>query len=159
MNGTAAAASGGISTTSVSLPGAGLPSSSSQGSAAPAAETASIATAGVAPIANGATPTPAAPASAAAAAGVDEVLAHPETPPSIPVQVTAAEDSWIEVIDAQGKVLLSRTVIAGESVGLDGALPMKLKIGNARGTRLTLRGENVDLEPWTRDNVARLDLK
>ncbi|HEX7637740.1 MAG TPA: DUF4115 domain-containing protein, partial [Burkholderiaceae bacterium] len=67
--------------------------------------------------------------------------------------------SWIEVRDAQGKSLLSRTVHAGETVRLDGARPMKLTIGNARGTRLTLRGDNVDLAPWTRDNVARLELK
>lgn len=137
------AASGGTSTTNVTLPAATLEASSPVPGAAPAATGT----------------TPAAPASAAAPAGVDEVLAHPETPPSIPVQVTAAEDSWIEVIDAQGHVLLSRTVIAGESVGLDGPLPMKVKIGNARGTRLSLRGENVDLGPWTRDNVARLELK
>jgi len=50
-------------------------------------------------------------------------------------------------------------VVAGESVGLDGPLPMKVKVGNAKGTRLSLRGENVDLTPWTRDNIARLELK
>ena len=36
---------------------------------------------------------------------------------------------------------------------------MKLKIGNADGTRLSLRGQPVELQPFTRDNVARLDLK
>ena len=73
--------------------------------------------------------------------------------------MTATESSWIEVVDAQGHSLLSRTVVAGESVGLDGALPMRVKIGNAAGTHLKLRGDNVDLTPWTRDNVARLELK
>jgi len=65
----------------------------------------------------------------------------------------------VEVVDAQGHSLLSRTVVAGESVGLDGALPMRVKIGNARSTRLKLRGDNVDLTPWTHDNVARLEVK
>ena len=77
----------------------------------------------------------------------------------IPVQVMATADTWVEVVDAQGHSLLSRTVVAGESVGLDGALPMRVKIGNARGTHLKLRGDNVDLTPWTRDNIARLELK
>ena len=79
--------------------------------------------------------------------------------PSIPLQVIASADTWVEVVDAQGHSLLSRTVVAGESVGLDGALPMRVKIGNASGTRLKLRGDNVDLTPWTRDNVARLEVK
>ena len=102
---------------------------------------------------------PAAAVSAPAAQGIDEVLAHVAAAPSIPLQVIATADSWVEVVDAQGHSLLSRTVVAGESVGLDGALPMRVKIGNARGTRLKLRGDNVDLTPWTRDNIARLELK
>ncbi len=104
---------------------------------------------------------PSAPATVAVAApqGVDEVLAHTAGAPSIPLQVVASEDSWVEVVDAQGHTLLSRTVVAGESVGLDGALPMRVKIGNARGTHLKLRGDNVDLTAWTRDNVARLEVK
>jgi len=90
--------------------------------------------------------------------GVDEVLAHVASP-NIPLQVTASAQSWVEVVDAQGRTLLSRTVLAGETVGLDGALPMRVKIGNAGATRVLLRGDNVDLAPWTRDNVARVELK
>ena len=104
-------------------------------------------------------PGPVAMAPAPAPTGVDEVLAHVAPAPSIPLQVVAAADSWVEVVDAHGRTLLSRTVVAGESVGLDGAMPMHLKIGNAAGTHLKLRGDNVDLTPWTRDNVARLEVK
>ena len=71
----------------------------------------------------------------------------------------ASADSWVEVVDAHGRTLLSRTVVAGETVGLDGAMPMRVKVGNASGTHLKLRGDNVDLAPWTRDNVARLEVK
>ena len=109
--------------------------------------------------ATSAAPLSAAAVSATAAQGIDEVLAHVAAAPSIPLQVVATADSWVEVVDAQGHSLLSRTVVAGESVGLDGALPMRVKIGNARGTHLKLRGDNVDLTPWTRDNVARLEVK
>jgi len=110
--------------------------------------------------ASAAPPAVAAPAQAAPASpGVDEVLAHVAPAPSIPLQVLASADSWVEVVDAHGRTLLSRTVVAGESVGLDGAMPMHIKVGNASGTRLKLRGDNVDLTPWTRDNVARLEVK
>ena len=126
----------------------------------------------VAPASAPVTPAASAPVVAAAAApvvapapavpapqGVDEVLAHQAPAPNIPLQVVASADSWVEVVDAHGRTLLSRTVVAGESVGLDGAMPMRIKVGNAGGTHLKLRGDNVDLTPWTRDNVARLEVK
>jgi cytoskeleton protein RodZ len=142
----AAAASGpvatGITTAPVELPAASVAASAPAPVSAPSAAVLSPAT-----------------VSATAAQDVDEVLAHVAGAPNIPLQVTATADSWVEVVDAQGHSLLSRTVVAGESVGLDGALPMRVKIGNAAGTRLKLRGDNVDLTPFTHDNVARLELK
>ena len=112
------------------------------------------------PVATTAAPAVVAPAAAAPAPqGVDEVLAHQAPAPNIPLQVVATADSWVEVVDAHGRTLLSRTVVAGESVGLDGAMPMRVKVGNVGGTHLKLRGDNVDLTPWTRDNVARLEVK
>jgi len=74
------------------------------------------------------------------------------------VQIRTSEPSWIDVRDASGQVLLSRTVLPGESVGLDGAEPIRLIIGNASATQLGFRGQPVDLSPGTRDNVARLAL-
>ena len=71
----------------------------------------------------------------------------------------ASNASWVEVIDAAGQVLLQRVLQPGESVGLDGRLPLRLKIGNAAVTSLQFRGREVDLAPHTRDNVARLELK
>lgn len=75
-----------------------------------------------------------------------------------PVQLRTTEASWIDVRDAAGQVLLSRTVLPGESVGLDGALPIRLVIGNASATQLAFRGRPVDLASRTRDNVARVEL-
>lgn len=74
------------------------------------------------------------------------------------LQVKASAASWVEVQDARGVVLLSRSVLAGESLSVEGALPLRLTIGNAVGTQLSFRGAPVDLGPNTRDNVARLQL-
>ena len=74
------------------------------------------------------------------------------------LQVKANAASWVEVQDARGTVLLSRSVQAGESLALEGVLPLRLTIGNAAGTQLSFRGAAVDLGPNTRDNVARLQL-
>lgn len=70
---------------------------------------------------------------------------------------TTAE-SWIDVQDARGQTLLSRNVQRGETVGLDGTLPLRVTIGNAAVTQLVFRGQPVDLSANTRDNVARLQL-
>lgn len=69
------------------------------------------------------------------------------------------EASWIEVRDAKGVKLLSRNVLAGERVALDGVAPLRLSIGNAPGVQLSYKGQPVDLTASTRNNVARLELK
>ena len=61
--------------------------------------------------------------------------------------------------DGDGAVLLARTLQPGESVALNGALPLRFKIGNVAGTDLRFRSQPVDLAAASRDNVARLELK
>lgn len=87
--------------------------------------------------------------------------AEASAPPAVAgtVVLRTTGDSWIEVRDAKGAVLLSRTVLPGEVVGLDGTLPMRLKAGIANVTQVTLRGEPFDLGPFTRGNVATAILK
>jgi cytoskeleton protein RodZ len=109
-------------------------------------------------------PTAAAAASAAASSAplVESIHAAPGDlagPESGLPQISTSEESWIEAVDASGQVLLSRLVLPGETLRLQGALPIRLKVGNARGTQVVLRGQPVDLAPATRDNVARLELK
>jgi cytoskeleton protein RodZ len=71
----------------------------------------------------------------------------------------AAEATWVEILDGKGQTLLSRIVQPGETVNVDGELPMRLKIGNARSTQLVFRGQAVELDAFTRDNIARVELK
>ena len=94
-----------------------------------------------------------APPPAAAASGVQAPVAAGL------LQLRTSEASWIEVRDAKGTLLLSRTVLPSESVGLDGQLPLRLTIGNASATQLQFRGQSVDLSARTRDNVARVELQ
>lgn len=103
-----------------------------------------------------------------ASAVVETVFSAPvEDPAASPVAPVAAGavvlratgESWVEARDAHGTVLLSRMLLAGEVVGLDGPLPFKLKIGKAESIRVSLRGQPVDLAPFTRESVARLELK
>lgn len=105
----------------------------------------------------------AAPLPAAAAASA--VAASPATPASAPtatgaLQLRATSESWVEVLDQRGVALFSRMLQPGETVGLDGVSPLRVKIGNAAATEVTYKGSRVDLAPVTsRGNVAKLELK
>lgn len=94
---------------------------------------------------------PVAPASGAAASPLASLAGS--------MQVRTSAESWVEVIDAQGQPLLSRVVLPGESVGLDGAMPLRVRIGNAAATEVVFRGQAFELATHTRDNVARFELK
>jgi cytoskeleton protein RodZ len=108
-------------------------------------------------------PTGAAPivdSTARDAAQTAEAPAEPASPPITGVlQLRPSGQSWVEVTDARGQILISRMLEPGEAVGLDGALPLKVRVGNASTTEVLFRGQPVQLAPYTRDNVARMNLK
>lgn len=68
-------------------------------------------------------------------------------------------ESWVEVKDRDGKVLLSERRNVGGDQALDGAPPLSLTIGKASQVTLTWRGKPVDLAPHTKGEVARLVLE
>ena len=74
------------------------------------------------------------------------------------LQLSASDVSWVEVRDGAGRILLSRNVQRGETIGVDGVAPLRLTIGNAAVTRVVFRGKPVDVTAGQRDNVARLEL-
>ncbi|WP_298827684.1 helix-turn-helix domain-containing protein [uncultured Piscinibacter sp.] len=113
-----------------------------------------------------------APAEPAASVVVETVHAVPAAPddaasaammpaPSVAgaLRLRADAESWVEVLDARGQILLSRLLQPGEAVGVDGATPLKLTIGNASATQVTFRGKPVQVTGVNRDNVARMELK
>jgi cytoskeleton protein RodZ len=130
-------------------------------------------------------PAPAGEASAASAAaepssaaplGIEPAASKPvaaSAPPAAqaPAPVAVAESSggalvlmshepaWVEVRDGRGGVLLSRHLREGETVDLNGAPPLKLHIGNSSGLEVIYQGQPVALASYTRNNVARLELK
>jgi cytoskeleton protein RodZ len=69
------------------------------------------------------------------------------------------EESWVEVRDAEGKVIFTKLNQAGTEERVVGAPPLRLVVGNARGVRLTADDQPVDLAPHTGASVARLTLK
>lgn len=69
-------------------------------------------------------------------------------------------DSWITVTEAGGKTLLRRTVKAGETVSLSGAVPLSVVVGRAAGVDVRVRGKALDLAPLIKSGgVARFEVK
>lgn len=102
-----------------------------------------------------------APVPAASSAAVPASVPAPSAvaPAAAVLRLSVTADSWVEVVDAKGQVLLSRLLRQGEQQEFSGAAPYKLRIGNVGGTRLEWRGAAVDLAASATNNVARLELK
>ena len=71
----------------------------------------------------------------------------------------ATQSSWVKVTDAKGAVVLSRTIAPGEAVFAAGALPLSVVVGRADATRVQVRGQVFDLAAYSRENVARFEVK
>ncbi len=75
------------------------------------------------------------------------------------IRVLAKFDSWVQIVDAQGRVLISQLMRQGMEQSVIGQAPFKVKIGNSPQTQLFYRDQRVDLAPYTRADVATLELK
>jgi cytoskeleton protein RodZ len=141
-------------TTPADVPAASAPASAS------ASAPATSAPAAAAVPAPASTTTPAAPAADAPAEGAAATSAATaaQTPGGVLVMKANAQ-SWVQVKDSSGRVVLQKTLAAGESIGAEGALPLSVIIGNASGTEVRVRGELLEVAKTTRDNVARFEVK
>lgn len=75
------------------------------------------------------------------------------------VQVLALDTAWIEVTGASGRVLMQRSLEPQESVAFSRDLPLSLVIGRVDQVNVMVRGQALDLQPWTRANVARFEVR
>ena len=68
-------------------------------------------------------------------------------------------ESWVDVRDARGRVLLQRLNPAGSDAEVAGRPPLQVVVGNAPEVTLTYDGRDFDLEPYTNVAVARFTLE
>ncbi len=97
-------------------------------------------------------------ATSAAASPASAAVAMPSTSSGI-VVFTAKSESWVEVTDSKGQVVLRRILNAGEVAGASGVLPLAAVVGRADATTVQIRGRAFDLSAVSRDNVARFEVK
>jgi len=75
------------------------------------------------------------------------------------VRIAASQDSWVQIMDGSGQRVFSGILAAGAEQAWAASAPYQFKIGNAPGAKLYYRGKPVDLAPFTRGDVATLELK
>jgi cytoskeleton protein RodZ len=106
-------------------------------------------------------------ASVASVAGptspADSASAAPPAPVSAPatgrIALSFDAESWVEIRDGSGKVLISQLNPAGSEKVIRGSPPFSVVIGNAQHVRVTYDDEPFDLTPHIRVEVARFTLK
>lgn len=93
------------------------------------------------------------------------VVPHTEAAGTVPLPgqkqlvFTFAEESWVEIRDAQDKIILSDLNRAGSTRTVTTAMPVTLVIGNAQAVKLSVDGQPHDLSPSIKVEVARLRLE
>lgn len=106
---------------------------------------------------------------------VPEAAAADATPAAVEVPAQPAEavpqpgqkqlvfsftaESWVEIRDAQDRIIVSDLNRAGSTRTVATAVPVSLVIGNARAVKLTVDGEPYDLTPSIKVEVARVRLE
>lgn len=75
------------------------------------------------------------------------------------LELKTQRQSWIEVRDAERRRVLAELLPGGTAQAVEGDPPLALTVGDASAVAITYNGQDIDLAPFTRDNVARLTLK
>ena len=132
--------------------------------AAPVSEPAAPATPNAGAPAPAATPAPGAPGDARAAPSA----AHTADPVGAATGRVSGlkrmefgfdQQSWVEVKQGDGKILLKQLNQPGTRQVIDGVPPFEVVIGNAANVRLKYKDQPVDLRPYFKVDVARLKLE
>lgn len=74
------------------------------------------------------------------------------------IQFTATQETWVSVVNANGKEVYNKILYPGHRDTVDVWQPREIVVGNAHGATLVVDGEKIDLAPYTRINVARVRL-
>ena len=74
------------------------------------------------------------------------------------LEFNATQETWVSVLDANGREVYSKTIFAGSRESIDVKPPVNVTIGNAGGTSMSMNGKPVELAPHSRNNVAHIKL-
>lgn len=73
--------------------------------------------------------------------------------------ITATGESWVEVVNGSGSVVMQRVLKAGDVIDFSTAPPYAVVLGRADAAVVTVRGQPFDTTPFVRNSVARFEVK
>ena len=73
--------------------------------------------------------------------------------------IAATGETWLEVRDAKGVLVINRLLKAGDSQPVDVSAPFSVVLGHAQMAKVTVGGKDFDLTPFTKLTVARFDIQ
>lgn len=98
------------------------------------------------------------------AASANLPASAPATSLSAPAHVSdlvivSSGDTWLEVRDARGQLVVNRLLKGGETQTIEFPPPLNVVVGRAHLVRVTRGGKDVDLTPYTKASTARFDIQ
>lgn len=116
------------------------------------------------PVEGAAPATPAVPTAPAGAATPPATAPAAAATPSIPatgslLTIAATGESWVEVTNGSGSVVIQRVLQAGDAVDFSSTPPYTVVLGRAEVAQVTVRGKPLDVSRFVRNNVARFEVK
>ena len=74
------------------------------------------------------------------------------------LEFNASQETWVNVVDANGKEIYRKIIFAGSRESIDVNPPVNVTVGNAGGTSMSMNGKSIELAPHSRNNVAHIRL-
>lgn len=93
-------------------------------------------------------------------AASDAVSAHaPSAASGNGLVLNFAQPSWVEIRDRSGQIVFSQLNQAGTEQQIDGQPPFSLVVGNAAHVTVRYQGRAIELQPRSKDDVARVTVE
>ncbi len=77
----------------------------------------------------------------------------------IEIKFVFSEQTWASVRDAEGRSIYNKLAEAGTKDVVYGRPPLKLIIGNVHGTKLYKNSDEISLDKFMQNNIARLNVE
>ncbi len=74
------------------------------------------------------------------------------------LEFNATQETWVNVVDVNGREVYSKIIFAGSRESIDVKPPVNVTVGNAGATSMSMNGKPVELAPHSRNNVAHIKL-
>ena len=75
------------------------------------------------------------------------------------MHIAASGETWLEVRDARGQIIINRLLKAGETQDIEVPPPYSVVVGRAHLVKVTRAGKDFDLAPHTKVSTARFEVQ